>query len=278
MSATVSCELIISKVEGAEGPLTDADGQLWFVSPPKGEVLKLASDGTKQVVANTGGLPAGLHRNTLGEIWIADMRRGILRLDGDGVVHGEVTEFDGKPIRGCNDLCFDLEGNLYFTAPAGSSANQPIGEVFCRWSNGELQMLGNGFAFCNGIAISQDGRTLMIAETFTRSVWAYKLSSNGSITRKYQFVTLPGEHRVGPDGMDFDAAGNLIVTNYGEGTLDVFDPEGKLVQRIHLPFKKVSNIHFARPGSTSLIVTEHENQSIWRTDYGACGQFQPGWK
>lgn len=276
MSETVFCELIASDVQGAEGPLTDAQGRLWFVSPSNGEVLTLEQGG-KRVVANTGGTPAGLHRNSKGEIWIADMKRGILRLDDDGSIHGEVTQFEGNPIRGCNDLCFDLEGNLYFTAPAGSSADNPIGEVFCRRADGEVRRLGDGFAFCNGIAISADGRKLMIAETFSRSVWLYQLDASGEVLSKEQFVTLPGEHRVGPDGMDFDGEGNLIVTNYGEGTLDVFAPDRGLVRRIHLPFKRVSNIHFCGPGSTHLIVTEHESHAVWRMDYGAAGQLQPGW-
>jgi sugar lactone lactonase YvrE len=49
------------------------------------------------------------------------MERGILRVCGHGSVVAEVAEFEGKPIRGCNDLAFDSEGDLYFTAPAGSN-------------------------------------------------------------------------------------------------------------------------------------------------------------
>lgn len=56
--------------------------------------------------------------------------------------------------------------------------------------------------------------------------------------------------------MDFNVAGNLIFTNYGEDTLDVFTPDGFLVRRIFLPHKKVSNLHFLTPGSAELIVTE----------------------
>jgi sugar lactone lactonase YvrE len=77
--------------------------------------------------------------------------------------------------------------------------------------------------------------------------------------------------------MDFDAAGNLIATNYGEGTLDVFAPDGSLVRRIFLPFKKVSNLHFRALESTEVIVTEQESNALWSLDYGAAGQAQPGW-
>lgn len=277
MDSPAACQRLASDVPGAEGPVTDAEGRLWFVAPSIGEVRALDGDGVQRTVANTGGAPAGLHRNARGEIWIADMRRGILRLSNDGQVVAEITEFDGGPIRGCNDLCFDSEGNLYFTAPAGSSADKPVGEIFCRLADGEVRRLDAGFAFCNGLALSADGRGLFVAETFTRSIWRYDLAGPGRVAGRSQFAVLPGEHRVGPDGMDFDGDGNLVATNDGEGTLDVFVSDGRLARRIFLPFRKVSNLHFAKPGSTRLILTEHENNAVWATDYGTPGQLQPGW-
>ncbi len=277
MSAPIECRLLASGVPGAEGPLTDKTGRLWFVAPSVGEIRFLEENGSQAVLANSGGVPAGLHRNASGELWVADMRRGILRLDSNGTLHPEVVEFEGAPIRGCNDLCFDHAGNLYFTAPAGSSAANPVGEVFCRLATGEVRRLAEGFAFCNGIAVSADGRRLFVAETFTRSIQLFELEAPGVPGPRSCFAVLPGSHPTGPDGMDFDAAGNLISTNYGEGSLDVFAPDGSLVRRIFLPFKRVSNLHFRASGSTEVIVTEQESNSLWSFDYGAAGQAQPGW-
>lgn len=277
MSEPIACRVLAEGVPGAEGPLTDKIGRLWFVAPSLGEIRFLEENGSQSVLANTGGVPAGLHRNASGEIWIADMRRGILRLDNDLSIRPEVVEFDGKPIRGCNDLCFDHAGNLYFTAPAGSSAVKPVGEVFCRLASGEVRRMADGFAFCNGISVSDDGSRVFVAETFTRSIHLFELDAPGVVGRRSRFADLPGSHPTGPDGMDFDAAGNLISTNYGEGTLDVFAADGSLVRRIYLPFKKVSNLHFRAPGSAELIVTEQETNTLRSLDYGAAGQSQPGW-
>ena len=277
MSQSIECRLLAEGVPGAEGPLTDNGGRLWFVAPTAGEVRFLDETGAQTVLANTGGVPAGLHRNASGEIWIADMRRGIVRLADDHSIHPEVFEFAGAPIRGCNDLCFDHAGNLYFTAPAGSSAMKPVGEVFCRLASGEVRRMAEGFAFCNGIAVSADGLRVYVAETFTRSIHVFELDAPGAVVRRSVFAVLPGSHPTGPDGMDFDAAGNLISTNYGEGTLDVFAPDGSLARRIFLPFKKVSNLHFRAAGSSELIVTEQETNTLRSLDYGAAGQAQPGW-
>ncbi len=271
------CRSVAADIPGAEGPVTDNEGRLWCVAPSKGEILRITENGERQAVANTGGMPAGLQLDSRGLLWIADMRKGILSLAEGGEIVAEVSEYEGEALRGCNDLSFDLAGNLYFTAPAGSSAKSPCGEAYCRLANGKVRRLDEGFAFCNGIAVSANGKRVIVAETFTRTLWTYELSAPGEVSVKKCFAVLPGTHRVGPDGIEFDAAGNLIATNYGEATLDVFGPGGNLMRRIALPFGKPSNLHFAGPDSTELYVTEHDTHAVWRLDYGMPGQFQPGW-
>lgn len=95
-----------------------------MVAPNDGRVLEVIRDGTVLELANTGGIPAGLQLDRDGSLLVADMKLGILRVTMDGVVEDFVREFEGNPIRGCNDLAFDTAGDLYFTAPAGSSLAQ----------------------------------------------------------------------------------------------------------------------------------------------------------
>jgi len=196
----------------------------------------------------------------------------------DGSVGDVSREYAGRPIRGCNDLAFDSGGNLYFTAPAGSSADDPCGELFCRRADGELIRMDGRYAFCNGLAVSGDDRLLVVAETRSKHLWAYDLKEPGAAAGERRvFATASGTHWGGPDGMDFDAEGHLIVANHGAGLLEVFGPGGELVRRIETPFDKPSNVHFAAPGSTELWLTEHDENGIWRFDYGVAGQDQYGW-
>src|SRR5688572_28572872 len=109
-----SFELVAKGIAGAEGPVLDRCGRLFCVEPPTGKVLEIRDDGTLREHANTGGVPAGLQIDWHDDIWVADMKRGILRIDRDGCIHDIVHDFDGRPIRGCNDLSFDSHGNLYF--------------------------------------------------------------------------------------------------------------------------------------------------------------------
>lgn len=269
---------IVENIPGSEGPLVTRDGRIFIVEPRSGSIFEIHGPGEKSLLANTGGVPAGLQLHVDGSIWVADMKLGILRVTiATGEVEPIVTTFDGQPIRGCNDCSFDSQGNLYFTAPAGSSGDQACGEFFCRRADGTVLRLDEGFAFCNGIAVSADDHLVIVAETFTKQLHGYRLSSPGEVSEKFFFGTLPGDHAGGPDGIDFDDAGNLIATNWGGGHLEIFSPEGRLIQRAVLPFANPSNLHFTGPGSTTLLITEHSDNALWRCEWPTAGQTQYGW-
>lgn len=262
---------------GSEGPLVTKDGRIFVVEPRTGSIYEIGAQGEKKLFAQTGGIPAGLQLHRDGSIWVADMRLGIIRVTLSGEQTDIVRTFEGSPIRGCNDCAFDSQENLYFTAPEGSNRDNPVGELFCRRHRGEVIRLDQGFAFCNGLALSADDRTLIVAETGTKRLHGYTLQAPGEIEEKFLFATLPGDHKGGPDGIDFDAAGCLIATNFGAGHLEVFTAAGELTRRVPLPFLKPSNVHFRGPNSSILLITEHENHALWETEWDCTGQMQFGW-
>ncbi len=253
---------IASGIPGSEGPVLNTRDEFFMVAPNRGMIVKVEADGTLTDFADTKGIPAGLQCDPDNVLWCADMKHGILSITEDGVVHDEVIEFEGEPMRGCNDCAFDTQGNLYVTAPAGSSAEKPIGEIYCRRANGETVRLDSGFAFCNGIGVRGDDSQLIVAETMTKSLWAYDIVSPGVVKNKRLWAKHP-EGGLGPDGMDFDEEGNLLVAHWGGGSIDVFDPNGKLIERIKTPFEKLSNVHFAGADRRSVYITEHDTDGLW---------------
>lgn len=255
---------------GAEGPVISQDGRIFMVASETGWILEvLINERATQPLIHTGGIPAGLQVDHNNDLWVADMQRGILRVTLEGQLSPEVTSFMNAPMRGCNDLAFDQKGNLYFTAPAGSSATEKTGEVFCRLREGDVLRLDTGYAFSNGIALSPDDTQLLVAETFTKTIWCYDLPWPGGASNKRRWATLPGDHFGGPDGMDFDPFGNLVCANWGGGHLEVFTPQGNLKSRIALPFERPSNIHFLQDTyeTTQILITEHSTHGIWIADY-----------
>jgi gluconolactonase len=261
---------IAADVPGAEGPVFDRAGNFFCVAPPTGSLLRLDQTGALVEHANTGGIPAGLQIDRSNCIWVADMKLGLLRVPRAGQVEPIAVEHGGASIRGCNDLAFDSEGNLYSTAPAGSSLESRVGELFCRLRTGSLNRLDSGFAFCNGIAVSADNSLLIVAETLTKSLWVYDIVAPGKVQNRRLFAKLPGEHEGGPDGIDFDAEGNLLATNWGGGAIEVFNRDGASLDRIYTPFAKPSNLHFDSAANRQLYVTEHTNDAVWKATW-RCG-------
>jgi gluconolactonase len=265
-------EKVADGIPGAEGPVFDRAGRFFVVEPFAGKILQIQGGRQKREHANTGGVPAGLAIDARDHLWVADMKLGLLRVSPHGDVDHVATECEGQPIRGCNDLVLDADENIYCTAPAGSNGTERVGELYC-WlaSSRRLVRLDTGFAFCNGIALTADQRTLIVAETMTKTLWAYDVESRGTVANKRRWATLPGDHHGGPDGIDFDADGNLLATNWGGGSIDVFDPRGALIERVVTPFEKPSNLHFGGDDGCELYVTEHTHDAVWKARWQRSG-------
>ncbi|MCC6422683.1 MAG: SMP-30/gluconolactonase/LRE family protein [Phycisphaerales bacterium] len=257
---------IATDLPGSEGPIFDRTGRFFVVSPNTGRIVRIdPQTGEKHEHANTGGIPAGLQVDRANNLWVADMKLGILSVSPNGQITDGVRTFENKPIRGCNDCAFDSNENLYFTAPAGSNAKTHVGEVYCRLNNGNVNLLDGGYAFSNGIAVDAGDRRLIVAETFTKSLWAYDLPSPGQVANRRLFAHLPGDDEGGPDGMDFDSRGNLLVAHWKGSSIDIFDPQGKLLERLMLPFTSPSNLHFGGADKRDLYITDLGNGSVWKT-------------
>jgi len=72
----------------------------------------------------------------------------------------------------------------------------------------------------------------------------------------------------GPDGMDFDETGQLLVANHGGSHIEVYSHEGgnSPAMRIKCPFAQISNLHF-KPGTNVCFITEHDNNALWRFEW-----------
>lgn len=222
------------------------------------------------------------------------MRLGLLKIDIKTKKCEQYckTDKDGKTIQGCNDLIFDYNGILWITAPAGKIAPNPyersldkgdgsyfkFGSVYrLNPETGEIFKFDDGMAFPNGISVrhSNDGKPelVIVAETGTKTLWGYEILNDGQLGSKREWSKIPGNHEGGPDGMDWDIEGRLLVANWGSGFLEVFNRQGILINRVSLPFKKVSNVHF-KPDSSELYITEHDNHAIWKTNWLSKGAKQ----
>jgi gluconolactonase len=242
-----------------EGPAFGRSGNLFVVDVDTGDISKISPEGQIKTFVNTGGGPNGAKFHANGELYVADRQKGIIAISPDGKIRVIVDHCQGKRLNGPNDLIFDSRGNLYFTDPHGSSAENPFGCVYRFSSSGELTCLASGLAFPNGVALSRDEKYLFVADTRKNRIFRYVLNPP---VRGYIFSHLSGGW--GPDGMAFDVTGNLYVAHYGGGDVLLLNPKGELVERVPMGGLHPTNVAFGGPDRKTVYVTEVETGSIYR--------------
>jgi sugar lactone lactonase YvrE len=182
-------------------------------------------------VADTGGRPLGLELLPDRRLLVCDARRGVLVVDrGSGAVQTLVAEVDGQPMRFCNNAAVARDGAVYFsdtsTVHGLEAWRAEMVEVtrtgrLLRWSSGgAVEILLDGLAFANGVALAGDESFVVVAETAARTVVRHWLTGPAAGTRDYLVEDLPGY----PDNISRGSDGLIWVT--------IASPRDPVVERL----------------------------------------------
>jgi sugar lactone lactonase YvrE len=181
------------------------DNRLWCTDMGAGDVLAIDLDSKSEVVARVPSLGLGFLPD--GRLLIVSMRDGLLlrrEPDGSLVTHADLTSLSRRP---WNDLVVDGRGNAYvdnigFDFPGGEFT--PAGIIALVTPDGTVRQVAAGLAFPNGMAVTPDNATLIIAESYGARLTAFDLAADGSLSHQRVWARLEGAH---PDGICLDAEG-----------------------------------------------------------------------
>ncbi len=256
---TEPCVLLADGLAFPEGPVFAPDGALWWVEIESGRIGR-RHDGRIERFA-IGGRPNGAVFDAAGRLWVADQVLGIRRHDpATGATETVLEQIDGKRLGKPNDLAFDAAGNLIFTC-SNDARTEPVGYVCVLRPNGEVAVIADRLLFPNGLAFSDEGRRLWLAETFAHRILAGTwdpLAARWTLDRTHE-VGGP----VGPDGMAFDDRGRLHVAIFGEGRVRIVDPAAGAIGEIAVPGRRPTNLAFDPSGDLGLVVSEVERGALW---------------
>ena len=256
---------VVANIDFAEGPIFDAQGNLYFVNYlSSGTIGRMTLDGTTEVWVHTGGQANGLKIDAEGGVIAADY--GGKRLLRIHPVTREIEvltdEFEGQPYLGPNDVCLDQAGNIYFSDPTGSSLDKPIGNVYRMDRDGHVRRIAEGLAFPNGLAVSPDQTEFYLAESSANRLLAWELSPAGELSNRRTVIQFETDTL---DGIMFDEHDRLWIARWSNRTVDVVTRDGQLIRSLPAGGTHVTNLCW---WETSLYLTVAGQHSIHRLDVG----------
>ena len=168
--------------------------------------------------------------------------------------------------RGCNDMIFASNGDLYFTDQGMTGLQDPSGRVFRRRADGNLSKIVDFAPSPNGLALNPTEQVLYLCVTRGNAVWRVPLLADGNVTKVGLFVQLSGG--VGPDGMAVDAEGGIAVAHVGAGQVWVFSKIGEPLYRIRSPLGGLytTNLAYGGPENRHLYIVESDSGAILRAE------------
>lgn len=210
-----------------EGIAVHPDGSVW-AGGEAGQVYRISPDGKEiEVVANTGGFVLGLAFSP-GAEWLAvcDLKnKCVWKLD---LASARLTKFaegaDGINFNIPNYPAFTRDGRLFVSESGGF--RQVSGKIFCFDANGRGIIWHKGpFNFANGLAISAQENYIYVVCTWLPGVERIALLPDGKAGEREVVCTLP---KTCPDGIAFDAAGNLYVSCYAPNIIYKVNEAGEV--------------------------------------------------
>lgn len=249
------------------------DGAL-FAGGEAGQVYRISPDAKKvDVIANTGGFCLGVTLDQEENVYICDMGlKALVKVTPRGKVTKLADSADGRKFASPNFSVFDSKGNLYFSD--SGEWKQRSGVVFRLDAGGRVHMFSPGpFHFANGIALDAEERYLYVVESNLDRVVQIPIKSDG--TAGVPEVYAEGLARV-PDGIAFDARGNLYATTYASNCIYRISPDCKvelLCQDVENLFLcQATNCAFGGPNFDQLFVGNLGRDHISVLDLGVKGQ------
>jgi sugar lactone lactonase YvrE len=207
------------------------EGRLWFANWGAEEVVAVDPEGDAEVVAKG---PPGLGWSI---DWLPDGRLlvtgdGLMRIEPDGSMMRH-ADLSGVGVDGFNEIVVDGRGNIYVNGGCDFEAGEgeAPGVIALVTPDGSARQVADGIAFPNGMAVTPDNSTLIVAESFARRLTAFDIAEDGGLSNRRVWAD-----DVGPDGICIDADGAIWVDvgQFGDNLLGRVRDGGQVLDRVQL--------------------------------------------
>ena len=198
-------QTLMTDIMFGESPRWHGD-RLWFADWGAQELIAVDLEGKSEVIVRIPSFPFCIDWLPDGRLLIVSARdRLLLRREPDGslVTHTDLSNLSDHP---WNDIVVDGRGNAYigsigFDFPGGEFAPGILALVN---PDGSAQQVADDVAFPNGLVVTPDNSTLILAESYSNRLTAFDIAADGSLSNQRVWADLDGGV---PDGICLDAEG-----------------------------------------------------------------------
>src|SRR5262249_32579253 len=159
------------------------DRRLWFSDWGAQEILSIDAEGTSRVEVRTPfGLPFCIDWLRDGRLLVVSGRESrLLRREPDAsfVAHADLSGISNQV---WNEIVVDGRDNIY--------VNGSPGVIALVTPDGAARQVADGIAFPNGMAVTPDNATLIVAESHGRKLTAFDVGADGSLSHRRVWADL----------------------------------------------------------------------------------------
>ncbi|MFB9236620.1 SMP-30/gluconolactonase/LRE family protein [Plantactinospora siamensis] len=238
-----------------ESPRWHGD-RLYVSDWSSGEVLAVDLAGRPEVVARVASLPLCTAWDPDDRLVLVDSPAGrLLRREPDGTLarHAEL----GRP--GWNDIVIDGRGNAYVNRVGFdmmSGAEFRPGSVALVGRDGAVRDVADDIAFPNGMAVTADNATLIVADSYRNELVAFDMADDGALSGRRVWAGL-GD--AAPDGICVDAEGAVWYADVPHQRCVRVAEGGRVIRTVEVDRGCFACV-LGGPGGTTLFITA----ATWR--------------
>ncbi len=212
------------------------DGRLWLSDWGTGEIVAVDLDGNSEIVG-PGASGQGWAVN-----WLPD---GRMLITGDELIR---VEHDGSRDRhadlsqilpyGSSEITVDGRGNVYVNSinfdfakfEEMLASEKAPGKIALVTPDGEAREVADEIGFPNGMVVTPDNKTLIVAESFAGRLTAFDIADDGTLSNRRVWA-----EGIAPDGICMDADGCIWAsTAHDSNDCARIREGGEVLERIQL--------------------------------------------
>ncbi len=204
MAARAAPRALLEDIAFPESPRWH-DGRLWFSDWTARQVIALSPNGESEVITEVDAFPFSIDWLPEGPLLVTAGQM-ILRMEPGGslTTHADLSQLTQF---GLNEIVVDGQGNAYVNGPGFdmmAGADFAPGIVAVLRTDGTADVIADDVAFPNGMAVTPDGSTLIVADSYGKQLIGFEINEDGNSSDRRIWADL-GDGV--PDGICLDVEG-----------------------------------------------------------------------